>query len=125
MAPRPSPGVSVVRNQLALVSFWLSLVFPAVLLLNVASSGIVEYNMALPRTLSNVVALVATPAVITALVTGHIALSRASRYPSPQARRWWAISGLVLGYLSLAVVLGVVGFFIWFATHPIRIRIIF
>ncbi len=120
-----APGAPPERNQLALVSFVLSLVFPGVLLLNLASAGIVVFPWLLPRIVSNVVALVATPAVIAALVTGHIALSRAKLYPAPQARRGLAISGLVLGYLSLAVVLGVVGLVIWFATHPIRMHLVF
>jgi hypothetical protein len=120
-----APGAPAERNQLALVSFVLSLVFPGVLLLNLASAGIVVFPWLLPRIVSNVVALVATPAVIAALVTGHIALSRAKQYPAPQALRGLAISGLVLGYLSLAVVLGVVGLVIWFATHPIRLHFVF
>jgi hypothetical protein len=122
----PARGASVERNSLALVSFWLSLVFPAVLLLNLASIGIVVFPMLLlPRVLSDVVAIVATLALIAALVTGHMALRRASRYPSPRARRWLATSALVLGYLSLAVALGVVGLFIWLATHPIRMHLVF
>ncbi len=113
------------RNSLAIVSFWLSLVFPAVLLLNLASVGIVVFPLLLPRVLSAVVAIVATLALIAALVTGHMALRRANRYPPPHAQRWLATSALVLGYLSLAVVLGVVGLFIWLATHPIRMHIVF
>lgn len=121
----PAHGASVERNPLALVSFWLSLVFPAVLLLNLASVGIVVFPLLLPRVLSAVVAIVATLALIAALVTGHMALRRANQYPSPHVRRWLATSALVLGYLSLAVVLGVVGLSIWLATHPIRMHIVF
>jgi hypothetical protein len=44
-----------------------------------------------------------------AIVIGHLALSGAKRYPPQQARRRMAVIGLVLGYLSLLLYLGMVG----------------
>ena len=64
---------------------------------------------------------------LTILVLLHTYYARllwrqAKRYPPQQARRGLAITGLVLGYLSLVVFLGVVGLFIWLVTHPIIIH---
>ena len=53
------------------------------------------------------------PASITAVVTGHLALSRAKSLHAPEERRGRARVGLVLGYLTLGfVVLVGVTFFV-------------
>jgi hypothetical protein len=49
---------------------------------------------------------------IAAIVTGHLALSRAKRYPPWQARRGLATAGLVIGYLSLLLLIAYVALFI-------------
>ena len=125
--PAYSPGAPEGRNQLALVSFLLSLVFPVVLLLNLAIVNIVVFPGVLfvLGPLGDVLDVLCMAAVIAALITGHIALRQAKRYPPQQARRGLAITGLVLGYLSLVVFLGVVGLFIWLVTHPIIIHSFF
>lgn len=132
MAPNPNPvhppGAPMGRNQLALASFLLSLVFPVAVILNVLNGGIVQTvdsTTAALRTVGNVLDILGIPTLIAAIVTGHIALRQAKRYPPQQARRGVAITGLVLGYLSLVLFLVAVGLIIWLLIHPIRIHVIF
>jgi hypothetical protein len=42
---------------------------------------------------------------IGAIVTGWMALRRATRYPAKQARKGWAVAGLVLGVVILVLFL--------------------
>jgi hypothetical protein len=115
--PANAPGTPGGRNQLALVSFLLSLIFPVgvalnaftILFLRVTTSAAVA---GLIQVASGVIGLAGFAGFISAIVTGHIALSRAKRYPPGQAMRGLAITGLVIGYLSLVVLVGYIGLFI-------------
>jgi hypothetical protein len=129
-----APGAPVARNQLALVSFWLSLVFLVALLLNMAIAGIVVYPplgsvlhllsyVLIP--LSFVLDLLGVVALFAAIVAGHRALRHARDFPPQQARRALAIAGLGLGYMDLALFLAFIGLAIWMYTHPIRMHLVF
>ena len=52
------------------------------------------------------------PAMLTAIATGHVALVIAKRYSRRAARRWMAIVGLVVGYLSLLAFCAVIAVFV-------------
>jgi hypothetical protein len=122
--PTNAPGAPVGRNQLALVGFVLSLVFPIGVILNLFGLGI--YHAAdeaalLTYRLGLVLEMVGVPALIAAIVMGHIALGRANRYSPQLAWRGLAIAELVLGYLSLMVFLWV----IWILIHGIKLHFVF
>ena len=62
---------------------------------------------------------------IVAIIAGHMGLARARTLPPAQSRRWMAITGLILGYLYLAVFLAVGGLFLVLSligptSNPIR-----
>jgi hypothetical protein len=114
--PAHTPGAAVGRNELALVSVLLSCVacvFTIGLVLYVIIAAVVT-----PRGGLLLAGLFPLPeclvllAPLGAIVTGHLALSGAKRYPPQQARRGTAVIGLVLGYLSLLLYLGMVGLII-------------
>jgi hypothetical protein len=127
-SPNPvhTPGDPARRNPLALVSLLVSLVFPIGVALNVIGAlfpGAVHPPGLAWNSLGNVLDLLGIPALCAAIITGHAALRRAARHPSGQAGRGSAITGLTLGYLSLAVYLGVIVFVpLWIATHGVPIR---
>lgn len=105
------------RNTLALVALATSLIFPVAMLFNV-SAAIVAANH-LPQTAVTILVMIGgalgtlgIPAMLSAIVTGHVALVIAKRFSRPAARRWMAIVGLVLGYLSLLTIGGVMALFI-------------
>jgi hypothetical protein len=52
-----------------------------------------------------------------AVVIGHIALARANRYPAGQARRGWAIAGLVPGYPALSGFVAFVALLLYASFH--------
>lgn len=106
------------RNALALVSLIASLIFPTAIAIN-GLGAVAQANHLIPMRALTVVLLIGgglgmlgLPAIITAIATGHIALVIAKRFPRPAARRWTAIVGLVLGYLSLLAFGGVIALFI-------------
>jgi hypothetical protein len=97
------------RNTLALVSFLLSLVLPIAIVVNLIAT-FAAYVAKQPSPLlggiqvtGTVLGVVGLPAMIAAIVTGHIALGRAKRFPPQQAGRGLAIAGLVIGYASIAL----------------------
>lgn len=108
------------RNQLALISMLLGFIFPVGLLVRLLEVAIHVGAKGAPAStlsvmfgiLDQVFGVVSLPALVASLVMGHLALVRAKRYPKPQARRWMAIVGLVLSYLSVAFTLLVIGFFV-------------
>lgn len=115
--PANAPGAPVGRNQLALVSFLLSLIFPVAAVLNVVTILFVMVTTSAAvagviQVFSGVVGILGFAGFIAAIVTGHIALSRAKRYPPQQARRGMAITGLVIGYLSLLLLVAYVALFV-------------
>jgi hypothetical protein len=118
------------RNQLALVSLWLSLFFPAALLLDAVTIGIVvqptlEVFYLLTYALiplSFMLDLLGVAALFAAIATGHRALGHARDYPPQQARRGLAIAGMVLGYVELVVLIGIA---IWIYTHPFRMHMVY
>lgn len=131
-SPNPNPpnvpGVPVGRNQLALVSFLLSLVFPIGVILILFGGGIiatVDSATPLSYRLGSVLEVVGVPALIAAIVIGHIALGRAKRYSLQHAWRGLALAGLALGYLSLVGFLGAFGLVIWIVIHGIRLHFVF
>lgn len=98
------------RNTLALISLLASLVFPLAVLVN-ALGAVAQSNHLVSLDFTNVFAAIGAalaalgvPALMTALVTGHIALVIAKRFHAVGARRWMAIVGLILGYLSLLAI---------------------
>jgi hypothetical protein len=82
------------------MSVLLSLVFPVCLLVVVVFGRLF---LLLP--FAWVLQLVSVTAIPGTLVTGHLALAHAKRYPPAQPGQRLANTALVLGYLSLAVVL--------------------
>jgi hypothetical protein len=53
--------------------------------------------------LSSLLGAVAFPCLVLALVMGHLALGWAKRHPLAPARRGLAVTGLVIGYSSIAL----------------------
>jgi hypothetical protein len=128
-----APGVGVWRNHraLALVSFLLSLVYPLGVTLFMLGRGSIwgtaTVGAATPPAywVGSVLEIVGVPALIAAIISGHIALGRAKRYPLEHAGWALASAALVFGYLSLLVVLGEVGTALWILTHPIEVHFTF
>ena len=111
------------RNTLALVSLLCSLIFPLGIVINVLSA-VALANHVIPQRAMMIllpigggVGTLGLPAMIAAIVTGHVALVMAKRYTRSGARRWMAILGLALGYLSLLAFLGVMALFIVAGMH--------
>lgn len=108
--PAPTLGAAVGRNQLALVSVLLSCV-SCVLPIGLALYVIIALVVT-PRGVLLLDGLFPCPeclvllVLLGAIVIGHVALNEAKRYPPQQARRGMAVFGLVLGYLSLVLYLG-------------------
>jgi hypothetical protein len=127
--PPNAPGVGWGRNLLALVSFLLSLVFPIglLLVLLVGRGFIATVGPATPLwySVGKVLEIVGIPALIAAIVIGHMVLGRANRDSLQPASEVLAMVGLGLGYLSLVLFLGVVGLIIWYLTHPINLHFVF
>ena len=106
------------RNVLALVSLLASLVFPLAVAINLLGAVAVA-NHLIPERAMMVVAMVGgglgtlgIPAMLTAIATGHVALVIAKRFSRRAARRWMALVGLIVGYLSLLAIVGVMALFI-------------
>ena len=100
-------GRTAGRNVLALVSMLASLVFPLAVAINLLRAVAVA-NHLIPERAMTVVVMVGDglgtlgfPAMLTAIATGHVALALAKRFSRRAARRWMAIVGLIVGYLSL------------------------
>jgi hypothetical protein len=113
----PAPTGPRGRNQLALASFLLSLIFPVGVALNVVTILVLRVTTAsavagATQVISGVIGIAGFAGFSAAIVTGHLALSRAKRYPPWQARRGLAIAGLVMGYLSLLLLIAYVALFI-------------
>lgn len=66
--------------------------------------AIAPNGLALTSMIAGIVSLVLCGAVagIVAVITGHLALSRANQLPPQLARRGMAIAGLIMGYISIA-----------------------
>lgn len=106
------------RNILALISLIASVIFPLAVAINVLGAVAVA-NHVIPQRAMAIFAIIGgglgtlgIPAMLTAIVTGHVALVIAKRFSRPAARRWMAIVGLVLGYLSLLAFGAVMALFI-------------
>lgn len=106
------------RNVLALVSLLASLIFPLAVAINVLGAVAVA-NHLIPEKVIAVFFVVGgglgtlgIPAMLTAIATGHVALVIAKRFSCRAARRWMAIVGLVVGYLSILAFSGVIAFFV-------------
>ncbi len=107
----PVPTAPRGRNQLALTSMLLALVFPLGVALDIVLATLTQHTPSLAvgtitEAVGTLLAFVSPPAIIGAIVTGHIALGRAKHYSPWHARRGLAWTGLVVGYLSLAVFIG-------------------
>ena len=106
------------RNVLALVSLLASLIFPLAVTINllgavaVTNHLIPQRAMALFFTIGGGLGTLGLPAMLTAIATGHVALVIAKRFSRRAARRWMAIVGLVVGYLSLLAFVGVIALFV-------------
>ena len=95
-----------------------SLVFPLAVAINLLGAVAVA-NHLIPERAMTVVVMVGDglgtlgfPAMLTAIATGHVALVIAKRFSRRAARRWMAIVGLVVGYLSLLAFVGVIALFV-------------
>ncbi len=107
-------------NRLALVSFLLSLVFPAgVVVLQLAGGVFQPVNDSTPPAFRVGIALLIASALTVplALALGHSALDRARRHAYRQPLRGVAMIGLALGYGSIAVFLGGLVAAYWILTH--------
>jgi len=121
-APMPGENATLPsdsgRNVLALVSLLASLIFPLAVTINllgavaVANHLIPQRAMALFFTIGGGLGTLGLPAMLTAIATGHVALVIAKRFSRRAARRWMAIVGLIVGYLSLLAFLGVIALFV-------------
>jgi hypothetical protein len=106
------------RNVLALVSLLASLVFPLAITINLLGAVAIAHHLIPERAMMVVVTIggglgtLGIPAMLTAIATGHIALVIAKRFSRRAARRWMAIVGLVVGYLSLLAFSGVIALFV-------------
>jgi len=106
------------RNVLALVSLLASLVFPLAISINllgtvaVANHLIPEKAMMVVVTVGGGLGTLGIPAMLTAIATGHVALVIAKRFSRRAARRWMAIVGLIVGYLSLLAFVSVMALFL-------------
>jgi hypothetical protein len=105
-SPMAPPSAS---NFLALVSFLVALYVPGEALL--IFLAVQTHSQVLARIIG-IWGVLALPAVVIALVTGHIALVQAKRYARGHTLRGFAIAGLVIGYLTLAFALFTIGVFI-------------
>lgn len=106
------------RNTLALVSLLASLLFPVAISITVLAP-LAQANHLLPQRAMTMFVMIGAavgalglPTMLSALVTGHIALIMAKRFSRHGARRWMAIVGLVIGYLSLLAFFGVIALFL-------------
>src|SRR5258706_12583545 len=109
-------------NRLASTSLLCSLLpFVTAALITLAFLNAPSANAGVPPSgsflillsITSILGTLTLPASITAVVTGHLALSRAKSLPAPEERRGRARVGLVLGYLTLGfVVLVGVTFFV-------------
>jgi len=96
------------KNNLALVSLVAGISWPMLLGLTVAGAlAHVSTSARIVLVLIGLVGLAAPVAVVIAIVMGHIALSQAKRYAPGNARRGFAIAGMVLGYLGVALAIAV------------------
>ena len=106
------------RNVLAPVSLLASLIFPLAVTINllgavaVANHLIPQRAMALFFTIGGGLGTLGLPAMLTAIATGHVALVIAKRFSRRAARRWMAIVGLIVGYLSLLAFVSVMALFL-------------
>ena len=113
------------RNTLALISLLLSLVFPLAITINVLGAVALANHLIAQRVMAvffmagGAFGALGLPAMISAIATGHVALVIAKRYTRSGARRWMAIVGLVIGYLSLLALLGVMAIFIIASIHGV------
>lgn len=98
-SPAAPPGA---RNTLALVSCIAALCVPVEALL--IFLAVRSHSQALLM-LAGSLGVLALPATVIALITGHVALRQAKRYTLGHAWRRFAIFGLVIGYLTAAVAL--------------------
>src|SRR5271165_4951250 len=119
MAPEPhpvpvatTPAPTGSSNTLALFSFFASLYPLAVILLSIGSAFFHPLAIAV-----GFLGILTLPALILAIVLGHVAYSQAKRYAPENSYRGFAIAGFVIGYLELAVLLLFVGLIIYAATH--------
>jgi hypothetical protein len=106
------------RNVPALVSLLASLVFPLAVSINLLGAVAIA-NHLIPERAMMVVVMVGGglgtlgfPAMLTAIATGHVALVIAKRFSRRAARRWMAIVGLIVGYLSLLAFGSVIALFV-------------
>jgi hypothetical protein len=106
------------RNTLALVSLIASLLFPVAIGITVLAP-MAQANHLIPQRAMTIFVMIGAavgalglPTMLSALVTGHIALIMAKRFSRHGARRWMAIVGLVIGYLSLLTFFGVIALFL-------------
>lgn len=107
--PRQAPNAAPGRNGLALASLLLGLLIPIVVVLYQIPPQLLPHDVEVAIGLvSTVLAVASVPGVIGAIVTGHLALIEAKRFAPQRAWRGFAITGLVLSYLSIVYVIWLV-----------------
>lgn len=105
------------RNTLALVSLISSVIFPLAVISNILAA-VAQVNhwpqavMIGAVVVGSALGILNIFTMFTAIATGHVALVIAKRFARRAARRWMAILGLVVGYLSLLAYLSVIGLFV-------------
>ncbi len=106
------------RNVLALVSLLASLLFPIAVAINLLGAVAQENHLISERAMMVVVMIggglgtLGIPAMLAAIATGHIALVIAKRFSRNVARRWMAVTGLIVGYVSLLAFAGLMALFL-------------
>ncbi len=101
---QPAAAPAQTSNTLAVIALLASLFAPLEYVLNILSRLLLWF---IP--IIGIFGVLTFPAIVLAIVLGHIALSQSKRYAPAQANRGMAITALVLGYVELAFVMLVIG----------------
>ncbi len=101
---QPAVVPSQAGNTLSIIAFLASLYAPF-------GSVLSQFTRIFPQSISFIgfFGLLTLPAIIIAIVLGHIALSQSKRYIPAKAYRGLAITALVLGYVEIAFLVLVLG----------------
>ena len=105
------------RNTLALIALLVSLLLPlgvAINLVGVALNLLAhapKWVLIAFLVVGGPIAGLGLPGAAMAVILGHVALVIAKRYPRPTARRWMAITALILGYAGVLLFVGTIAVF--------------
>ena len=86
------------------VSAIISLIAGLIPILSIGVNILVAV-LRLPAFISGFLSLLSLPAILTAIITGHIGVAFAGRFAPGKGYRGLAIAGLVLGYLEILLII--------------------